>query len=263
LTIGDAPSVAREYLGGYLEAATLLGQRTGEMHLALARGATAAFVPESFTQLYQRSLEQSTRKLTAEAFVLLRRCLDSLPTETAEVAGEVLARQTRVHEVFHLDLKLRVGGQRIRCHGNYHLGQVLHTGKDFLIVDFEGDPSQDMAARRIKRSPLKDVASMLRSFRYVISHVLTRLSQTGMSSPEALAAPQAALDFWCLWSSSAFLKTYAATVASAGLLPEVAAQRESLLHFHLLQRTIQELITDLNHRPHQAIVPLRGILELT
>jgi maltose alpha-D-glucosyltransferase/alpha-amylase len=263
LATGDAPPLAREYLGGYLESAALLGQRTGEMHLALASSAAPAFVPESFTQLYQRSLEQSTRKLTAQAFQLLRRRVDSLPAETVEVAQEALDRQARVHDVFHSMLKQRIAARRIRCQGNYHLGQVLHTGKDFLIGDFEGDPSQAMAVRRIKRSPLADVASMLRSFRYVMAHVLMRLSQTGMSTPEALAAPQAALRFWCFWSSSAFLKTYAATVSPAGLLPESPAQRESLLHFHLLQRTIQELMSDLNHRPQQAIVPLRGILELT
>jgi maltose alpha-D-glucosyltransferase / alpha-amylase len=231
--------------------------------MALARGTTPAFVPEPLTPFYQRSIEQSVRKLAAQAFQLLQHRAESLPEIAVEAAHHVLERQNRIHELFQSLLRQRTSGQRIRCHGNYHLGKILHAGKDFLIVDFEGDPTQEMAARRIKRSPLRDVACLLRSFHYVMLHVLLRLQQTGMSTPEALAAPQAALEFWRLWSSSALLRSYAATVAGSGLIPEVTAQRESLLHFHLLQRAMEELVNELQHRPHLAIGPLRGLLELS
>jgi maltose alpha-D-glucosyltransferase/alpha-amylase len=263
MATGDAPPLAHEFLGGYLELASLLGQRTGELHLALASSSAPAFAPEPFTQLYQRSLEQSTRKLVAQAFQLLRRRIDSLPEEASAAGVEVLSRQGRIHDVFHSLLEKRIVANRIRCHGDYHLGKLLHTGKDFLIIDFEGDPSEAIAVRRLKRSPLRDVASMLASFRYVTAHVLGRLAHTGMSSAEGLAVPQAALEFWRIWSSSAFLRTYTATVESSNLLPASLEQRKSLLHFYLLQRSIQELATELNQSPERAIAPLRGILDLT
>ena len=263
LAAGNAPPEARRFLSGYLESATLLGQRTGELHLALAGSVQPDFVPEPFTQLYQRSLEQSTRKLTAEALQSLRMRLRTLPSDAIEAAGLVLAHESQIHAAFHNLLKPRIASQRIRCHGDFHLGRVLHTGKDFILVDFAGDVASETAARRIKRSPLLDVAGMIRSFAYVAEHVVIRLAQTGLSTPESIAAPQAALEFWYRWSSSAFLKAYAATLEPAQLLPEASAQRESLLTFHLLQAPLHELLHELTHRPQWSLVPLKAILALT
>ncbi len=149
MAAGDPPPEVHEHLGGYLEHAALLGQRSGEMHAALARSATAGFVPIPFSQLYQRSLEQTTRKLTSQAFQMLRRRCEMLPEELTALAEEVLQREKRVQEVFHSLLKPRYNILRIRCHGDFCLSQVLYTGRDFVIVDFEGEPGRELAVRRI------------------------------------------------------------------------------------------------------------------
>ncbi len=132
-------------------------------------------------------------------------------------------------------------------------------GNEFLIADFEGQTQRDLVARRIKRSAVEDVATMLRSFDYVAAHVMLRLVQTGFGASEELRGP---LNFWRLWSSSAFLKAYASAVEKSDLLPESLTQRTALLQFHLLQRALQELVHDLDHRPDVVSVPLEGVLEL-
>jgi maltose alpha-D-glucosyltransferase/alpha-amylase len=133
------------------------------------------------------------------------------------------------------------------------------VGKQFLIADFEGQANRDLVGRRVKHASLLDVATMIRSLRYVAAHVLLRLAQTGFSNPEELAE---SLEFWFLWSGATLLKGYLAGVEGTDLLPTSAAQRQALLQFQLLARTLQELIYDLNHRPEWAIVPLNGLLEL-
>ena len=154
LARGDASPLAHELLGGFLESAALLGRRTGEMHVALAAADDPSFAPEPFSILHQRSLYQTSRKLLADSFDALRRHVDSFPPAALEVARDLLGREKPLLERFRGLLKQKIAARRIRCHGDYHLGQVLYTGKDFLIIDFEGEPQRSLAARRIKRSAL-------------------------------------------------------------------------------------------------------------
>src|SRR5262249_34207492 len=123
LAQGDAPTAARDLLGAFLESAALLGRRTGELHLALASDPTDPhFAPEPFTQLYQRSMYQSARKLAFQAFQQLRRRLRSLSAETQTAAREVLDREKQVVETFRALVGSKISAQRMRCHGDYHLG---------------------------------------------------------------------------------------------------------------------------------------------
>jgi maltose alpha-D-glucosyltransferase / alpha-amylase len=156
----------------------------------------------------------------------------------------------------------KITAQRIRCHGDYHLGQVLYTGKEFLMIDFEGEPARSLSARRLKRSALEDVAGMIRSFQYAASEALLRLPMTGAVTPDAVAAWQSAADFWHVWNSSAFLKAYLAATSATELLPKSRAQLELLLQVQLMERAAYELQHELNNRPDRAAIPLRGILEL-
>src|SRR6185369_1955857 len=151
-----------ELIGGYLADAELLGRRTAEMHIALAsRDDIPAFAPEPFTPHYQRSIYQSMRTQAVQTLQLLRRRAKDNPE-----AQMVIAREAELQKRFRAVLDGRISGQRIRTHGDYHLGQVLYTGNDFVIIDFEGEPLRPLSERRIKRSALRDVAGMLRSFHY-------------------------------------------------------------------------------------------------
>jgi maltose alpha-D-glucosyltransferase/alpha-amylase len=148
----EFPSEVPELVGTYLESARLLGVRTAELHVALS-GETgdAGFAPEPFTPYYQRSLYQSMRNSAKRSLQRLRDGLAGLPSAARTAGSRVLERESEVLKRLHSVLGLRVSAVRIRCHGDYGLGQVLHTGKDFVIVDLEGHPGQAVSERRIKR----------------------------------------------------------------------------------------------------------------
>src|ERR1051326_5885056 len=143
----------QEMIGAYLADAELLGRRTAEMHLALAsRDDVAGFAPEPFTPHYQRSIYQYVRTQAVQTLQLVRR----RAKEHAD-AQELLAREAELQQHIRSVLNLKIGGKRIRTHRDYHLGQVLYTGNDFVIIDFEGEPLRPLSERRIKRSALRDI----------------------------------------------------------------------------------------------------------
>src|SRR5262245_32894258 len=259
------PSLAQETIGSYLASAQLLGQRTAELHIALASDATdPRFVPESFTTLYQRSIYQTMRSHAARSFPLLRRRLKELPQTVRADAQRVLEHEEDVLRRFQAILGRKIMTMRIRCHGDYHLGQVLYTGKDFIIIDFEGEPARPLSERRIKRSPLRDVAGMLRSFHYAAYAALFDQEAEGVyaSHPEALPALEPWARFWYLWVSAVFLKTYREVASQMAFLPRAREELQVLLDAYLLQKAVYELGYELNNRPDWVRVPLRGILQL-
>ncbi|HYN22520.1 MAG TPA: putative maltokinase, partial [Thermoanaerobaculia bacterium] len=209
LAMREPPAEVRERIGIYLQSAQLLGQRTAEMHIALAsRPDEPDFAPEAFSLLYQRSLYQSMRTLTGRTFELLRQRLGDLPETARGGAEDLLGSQDRVVDRFGALLAGKVSAARIRCHGDYHLGQVLYTGKDFVILDFEGEPSRPLSERRMKRSPFRDVAGMLRSFHYAAYARLFEEADTGVVPASALPALETWAFDWERWTSAAFLRAY-------------------------------------------------------
>jgi maltose alpha-D-glucosyltransferase/alpha-amylase len=263
LTDQDPPPLLFEMLGEYVEAARLLGRRTAELHIALASVPdTPAFAPEPFTALYQRSLYQSMRNLTMAIFQLLRERRATLPAAVAADAGRLLGLEDAVLQNFRGIVGRKFGGVRIRCHGDYHLGQVLYTGKDFVIIDFEGEPARPLSERRTKRSPLRDVAGMLRSFDYAAQTVLFGAAGGGSIRPEDVPVLEPWARFWQRWVSSSFLRAYLHHSAETGLLPKPREELAILLHVLLLDKSIYELGYELNNRPAWLKIPLRGILEL-
>jgi maltose alpha-D-glucosyltransferase/alpha-amylase len=148
----ELPSLAQETVGAYVPFAQLLGRRTAELHLSLASSSDDPdFAPEAFTHMYATSLYQSMRGLTIRALQLLQQQSDSLPGETRDEAQMVLKMKESILERFQMVRKGKITAQRIRCHGDYHLGQVLFTGKDFVIIDFEGEPARPLSERRLLR----------------------------------------------------------------------------------------------------------------
>jgi maltose alpha-D-glucosyltransferase/alpha-amylase len=255
---GILPS-AQEMIGAYLASAELLGRRTAELHSALASDPDdPAFSPEPFTPFYRSSLFQSIRALTRQAFGLLRKRLEVLPNGVQADATKVLDLEKEVYRRFRSILDLKITGMRTRHHGDYHLGQVLYTGKDFVITDFEGEPARAISERRLKRSPLRDVAGMLRSFNYAALFAL----RSGSFRPEDVTSLEPWSRFWNLWVSVGFLKSYLDVTANGGLLPKSKEELKTLLDVHILEKAVYELSYELNNRPDWVDVPIRGILEI-
>jgi maltose alpha-D-glucosyltransferase/alpha-amylase len=257
------PPLAAELIGSYLESARLLGQRTAELHRALAGAADdPAFAPEAFGTLYQRSIYQSMRNTARQTFDLLRKQRRVLP-EAARADGErLLGLEADVDRRLRGILNRKIAALRIRYHGDYHLGQVLYTGKDFVIIDFEGEPARPLGERRLKRSPLRDVAGMLRSFHYAVHTALADLSARGVVGATERAPLEPWARFWHTWVSTTFLRTYLTAGGEGELLPRSRTEVQLMLDVFTLDKALYELRYELNHRPDWAGIPLRGILEL-
>ncbi|HEV8582842.1 MAG TPA: maltose alpha-D-glucosyltransferase [Thermoanaerobaculia bacterium] len=248
-----------ERIGTYLPIAQLLGERTAELHIALASGREKEFEPEPFSELYQRSLYDSMRSLTKKNFRLLRQRLKDLPEAVRETAERVLAAEDRIVERLRRLTARRLAAERIRIHGDYHLAQVLYTGRDFVILDFEGESSRSLSERRLKRSPFRDVAGMVRSFQYAAYVKLFEEASAGMAANESLAALESWALYWERWVSAAFLQAYLRRAQGASFLPPTAEEGAILLDSYLLERAVYELGSELSNRPEWVQIPLRGI----
>lgn len=263
LTRGDIPEFAFEVIGLYLESAELLGRRTAELHLALASEPDdQSFKPEPFTPTYQHPLHQDMRNLTGRIFQLLRQRVKSLPQAVRTDAQQLLDLEEEVLKRFRSLVDQKITALRTRVHGDYHLGQVLYTGKDFMIIDFEGEPARSLHERRLKRSPLQDVAGMLRSFHYAAYAAFFEQAATGVAQPKDLAELERWTHFWHLWVSVAFLKTYLEVSNRATFLPESLEELRILLNAYLLEKAVYELGYELNNRPNWVKIPLQGILQI-
>ncbi|HEX3126510.1 MAG TPA: maltose alpha-D-glucosyltransferase [Thermoanaerobaculia bacterium] len=257
----EAPADVRERIGIYLESARLLGQRTAEMHIALSsRPDEPDFAPEPFSLLYQRSLYQSMRSLTGRTFQLLEQRLGDLPEEVRADAGELLGAHDRAIDLFASLLNRKVSATRIRTHGDYHLGQALYTGKDFVILGFEGEPFRPLSERRMKRSPFRDVAGMLRSFHYAAYAKLFEEGEAGVA-PSIAALESRALD-WERWTSAAFLRAYLDRAWGASFVPPSREDVGMLIDVYRLEKAVSELAYELNNRPGWVRVPLQGIRQI-
>lgn len=246
----------------YVESATLLGQRTAEMHLALASTPdNPDFRPEAFSELYQRSIYQGMRGMARKTLRMLQSKMKELPENIREDANRLLKLEIELIAQLHKIVGHKLSGARIRCHGDYHLGQVLFTGKDFVVVDFEGDPTKRLSERRIKRSPLRDVAGMIRSFESASQTVLYNQVASTISKEE-ISTIQCWAEFWSQWTSTQFLGSYMKTIGQADFAMKDASETNTLLNVFLLEKAVDELAHELNNRPNWAHVPLGGILRI-
>ena len=275
-TATDPTSEIHQHASTYLEAAALLGQRTAELHLALATPTyNEAFTAVPTTPADLATDRERIHQQVTTALDALRSFLKT-PTNptstnpgapgpdsrTRDLATELLSyRDNLLARIASLNGDAARFGQRIRIHGDYHLGQILRTQSkttaDFLIIDFEGEPARSLADRRKKQSPLRDVAGMLRSFSYAARTAL----QTAIKRTPANAANlNAWASAWEAAATTAFLNQYNTTIATnPALLPHDITTAINAL---LLEKASYETLYELNNRPTWLVIPLEGLLAI-
>ncbi len=250
-----------EHAALYLDAAKLLGHRTAELHLALATPTgDPAFSMEPYREENLVGDRERIHWQATTALDALEAAMPLLPSETASLAASVLQLHNRIFaaiDALHGDAQ--AFGSRIRIHGDYHMGQLLRSRNDFLIVDFEGEPSRPLEERRRKQTPLRDVAGMLRSFSYGARTALDRVRHL---HPENSASLSAWSDSWESAAGKSFLRAYLETAVSMPTLIPEPEQREPMLRALLLEKALYELLYELNNRPAWLAIPLHGLLNL-
>lgn len=244
---------------GYYEAIRILGKRTAEMHVALSTDLEdKAFCPEPFSTLYQRSVYQTLRGSVLSTFRLLKESLHLIPESTIHLVEDVIGKERDILQFYEQLLQMKLSLFRIRIHGDYHLGQVLYQGKDFCVIDFEGEPLQTMSARRVKKSCLRDVAGMLRSFHYAAYKSLFHKS----IKAELITELEPWANLWYEYVKDVFLESYMTRIKTS-IIPLVCENQEEcsyLLQLFLLDKAVYELNYELNARPDWIVIPCKGLL---
>ncbi|MEO8288181.1 MAG: maltose alpha-D-glucosyltransferase [Chloroflexota bacterium] len=252
--------MAEELIGSFLGLAKLLGKRTAELHLALSSDpGERDFRPVAFTPYYQRSLYQAARRLSGEVMYALRRRMEDLPAAQKETASRLLGEERALLNRFKRITGEKIDATRIRCHGDYRLSQVLCSNGDFVFIDFEGEPGKLITERQLKRSPLTDVASMIRSFRYAAFNALEDAARRH-GPPGDPGSMEAWARYWVQQTTAAFLGDYLRTAGEASFVPQSRNELLLLLDTFTLQKIFHELEHALLHRPHMLQIPLSDAL---
>jgi maltose alpha-D-glucosyltransferase/alpha-amylase len=248
-------------VGEFLTDARILGQRTGQMHLALAsQPDEPSFAPEPFSPTDRKVALDDAHSLVRRVLPAARSALVDLDGVRRARLSAVVEQETALLLRFHQIWGRELSAQRIRCHGDYHLGQILRLDHDFTIIDFEGEPARSIAARKRKDSPLRDVAGLLRSFHYAAN---AELVWSGIDDAETESSPPTSLaEAWYWAVVSAFLRSYLDTCAGADFLPRTSSDLADLLDAYLLEKAVYEIGYELNNRPEWVGIPVAGLLQL-
>lgn len=254
-----SPLPTEQAHGAYLVLMRTLGQRTGELHKALATATgDSAFDPEPVTDA---DLADWVLQVQAEATATLdqlERRQEGLADSVRALVQTLLAQRNELLDRIRARISGHLDAVKTRYHGDYHLGQVLLAKNDFVITDFEGEPTCSLAERRRKHSPLRDVAGMLRSFNYA---AYTAVAKDSAERPEDLPRLELLVRDWEAEVARVFLAAYDETVHGSGLLAASASLR-GLLDLFLLEKALYEVRYELDNRPNWLVIPLRGIVTL-
>lgn len=240
-------------VGGYAPLARLLGQRVGEMHAALvSRPDDATFAPEPLDAATRVTLGRAAEEDMAAVLAALEGRRADLDDDAHAAMRIVAEGRGALERRVRRFVDLREPGVVTRVHGDLHLGQVLFTGDDFAIIDFEGEPARPLHERRAKRSPVVDVAGMLRSYHYA---AVSALRARAPEERERLA-PWAELFHEV--AAASFLAGWLGAVADTTVLPP-RASLGVLLDFFLLEKCLYEVRYEMNNRPDWIAIPLSGL----
>ncbi|MGB8030995.1 MAG: maltose alpha-D-glucosyltransferase [Terracidiphilus sp.] len=261
-----------------LDAAALLGTRTAELHLALSSSSTvAAFIPEPLTS---SDLAHDVVRIESQirsAFEALKNSLPLLDDANSDRAGLLLSRRTELIQRARSIQSVALAGQRIRIHGDYHLGQTLRIAPagndsateenlrgDFVLIDFEGESARPIEERRQKQSPLKDVVGMIRSFAYAVFSSVDRCC-AGEGGADRAIDRTVLIEWAQVWQAAAtaqFLGSYRQAMAVKPNLLPPPREAQILLNAYLLEKALDELLYELDNRPSWVWIPLTNILAL-
>jgi maltose alpha-D-glucosyltransferase/alpha-amylase len=254
---GDAvPVNAHE---AYLALIRTLAVRTAELHRALARPTRdRAFAPQPLSRADIDAYRQRALDEARNALDLLTSAVEQVPAADRDRAGAVLAQRDQLLARIDALSSQAPQGLKIRIHGDYHLGQVLVTRNDFVIIDFEGEPGHTLEERSARQSPLRDVAGMLRSFSYVQHSALRKVAHNEAEGVRLAPLARA----WEVEVRAAFLAAYDAAARGAKLYGANELQAGSgLVGLFELEKALYELRYELGNRPGWAGIPLQGILD--
>jgi maltose alpha-D-glucosyltransferase/alpha-amylase len=254
ITGGAAPEESPH--ASFLQRMRQMGKRIGELHLALAsRPDDADFAPEPIGRSDLTTWRDELAGNIDHMFDELARRRADIRENAQPLADALLERRQAAFEHARSLLPDEMVGQKIRHHGDLHLGQVLNVKDDVYILDFEGEPGRSNEERRRKAPPARDVAGMIRSLDYAAVAALDRAVKTG---PEEQARLQRALEPWRAEASEALLASYRETLGGSPLWPADPALAAKLLHFFVLEKAIYEIGYELANRPSWLHVPLAG-----
>jgi maltose alpha-D-glucosyltransferase/alpha-amylase len=250
--------VPQDVHGGYLALVQTLGTRTADLHRALARQTgDPAFDPEPFGPADLEDWKRRVREELQETLAAVEAHRREMTVPVRLDAQELLDARERLLARIDAAAAPPSGTLKTRLHGDYHLGQVLLVKNDFAIIDFEGEPGRTLAERRAKHWPLRDVASMLRSFDYARWTALRRVAQ----GDEEAARLEPLATGWADEARGAFLGAYEEALQGAGLFAAFGEARD-LLALAELEKALYELRYELGNRPGWVGIPLAGVLAL-
>jgi maltose alpha-D-glucosyltransferase/alpha-amylase len=261
--LNEAPPIATELIGSYLTLAESMGRRAAELHLILARDSmNSAFAPEQFNDFYRQSLYHGYIALTSRRLEFLRQRYADMHADLRELAAKVLEQENAIIARFRAVFEQRISSWRTRYHGRLHLAHLLIAHGDVVMFDFEGDPHQHLSERRIKRCPLRDVASMLTSFGYAAQSAFRQILAAEGNDVSLRHTLRVWGRFWYSHVSAAFVRGYWNTARDARYLPRQQAQQQTLFDTYLLERALLDLRADIEDKPELSGFPLRIILHL-
>jgi maltose alpha-D-glucosyltransferase/alpha-amylase len=235
----------------------ILAKRTAEMHINLgSEFEDTAFTPTNFNGDYTVWLKNRMIYQFQNRLNLVENSLHKLDGPSLEMANDLLSKKSLIRNRFLKFDWTKLKGERIRIHGDFHLGQILIQNDDFYILDFEGEPESNIRDRQVKQPPIKDVAGLFRSFHYAIYATIFNNGDKYKQTQEELFE---AAELLYAYFMGIFMGTYVEEVQNANLNIGYNQERNFILEYCLLEKAIYELGYELNSRPSWAIIPLKGI----
>jgi maltose alpha-D-glucosyltransferase/alpha-amylase len=257
VSFDELPENVREFIGGNAaEMARLIGERTAEVHLYLANNNSREFVSEEFSLHYQRSLFSGLTSLVRETWQSMEKHSTQLSPDIQAEVHSLRQQRERVLEILKRIYSKKFDVRKIRIHGNFGLSHIMLTGRDILLHDFGGNPIKAYSERRLKRSPLRDAAAMIRSFYYVAYEGFLTTAQV---QNEEIGSLLHFADFWAHYMTNFFLKAYIDKIKDSGFLPENEDESQILLQTFMLENALHYFMLELGRNPGRAVIPLRII----